>query len=453
MLGERNGSLKTRPCLPDEDLNLNLSLSLSPPELPLPVAVPLSVPGLARDQSEPALEVLPVADHDLQPLLVHYATSIAPRMVWLDSEHNEYKRLVVPLAETQKALRFAIVAIAAAHAPDQAVADLELSQAAGKNALLMITERMRRMAESDMDTRSDQHVDDGYDTDEGVLAAAAIVSNHSLLTSELSLAQMHRQAVRVLIKSIACTGPSNEELYVFLTNQAAIYDILTCTTLFDPEHITHAILPEQKHGDVLFGHFLQVIHDITILSVSTSAREDDGSNPNPNPNPSAAQSITCIGDVEDRFELARSSTLVEAASFSRRCGGPTPIDFIRLVSAYHHAGMLYACKRLTKLNLNGTGLEEYHTATLFRIFERFEALRGSIYNLAWPVFIAGICSWPNVERMRTVGELAQMVLDNTKSRHYKKIPAFHHELWESHHHDWIALAQDWERRRIPIIAV
>lgn len=365
-------------------------------------------------------------------LLEFYSSDIAPLMVWLDSTQNEYKRLVIPLAETQQVLRLAIMAIAAGRAPHAFDVDDGFSRRAYENALRLITERVREMTDLEFRDHSPTDARTTASTNEATLAAMLILSNHSLLGAEISQAQLHRHAVRILIKAIAYTGTSDEELFDFLQNQAAIHDVLVCTTIFDPEYISQATLPISKHGEVMFGRFLCYVHDITTLSIT------DREHPS-------------IGELEDGFELACSSTIMAAAAVRARSGRPITDDFTRIVRIYHHAGVLFGCKRL---RISNEALhEEYHTSSLFRLFDQFEDLGTSLYNLAWPILIAGICSWPNIERIRLVRFLTKVMLEKTEFWYYSRIAAFHEELWESSNPDWMRLAADWERRGLQIIAV
>lgn len=365
-------------------------------------------------------------------LLEFYSSDIAPLMVWLDSTQNEYKRLVIPLAETQQVLRLAIMAIAAGRAPHAFDVDDGFSRRAYEAALRLITERVREMTDVEFRDHSPTEARTTASTNEATLAAMLILSNHSLLGAEISQAQLHRHAVRILIKAIAYTGTSDEELFDFLQNQAAIHDVLVCTTIFDPEYISQATLPISKHEEVMFGRFLCYVHHITTLSIT------DREQPS-------------IGELEDGFELACSSTIMAAAAVRARSGRPITDDFTRIVRIYHHAGVLYGCKRL---RISNEALhEEYHTSSLFRLFDQFEDLGTSLYNLAWPILVAGICSWPNIERIRLVRFLTKVMLEKTEFWYYSRIAAFHEELWESSNPDWTTLAADWERRGLQIIAV
>lgn len=371
-------------------------------------------------------------------LIDHYTNNIAPIMVWLHSEHNPYKRLVAPLSESQKSLRFAILSIAAAHAASTLGVDAEFSRSAYDNALMLITERVREMANGELVTQH-ARATSGGDAHQGVLAAALILSNHSLFGTELSLSRIHRKAVRIIIDTIKSNIIGSEsELFIFLNNQAAIYDILVCTTIFDRDNIEGAILPVYKKGNVMFGHFLNVVHDITKCSVSKNRDVPH-------------TTLSKITDFEDQLELAHSYTFLAAAPILESCGYDAKEDFMRIARLYHHAGVLYACKRLC-VDPN-SWIESYHASKLFRLFTQFHDLNTALHNLAWPVFIAGICSWPNVERMQAVGKLSRTLYGDTGYGHYKGISEFHEELWDSDHDDWIKLAQEWEEKGRQVIPV
>jgi hypothetical protein len=365
-----------------------------------------------------------------QSLLDIYSTEIAPMMVWLDSDQNGYKSLVVPLADRHQTLRLAILATAAARAPKDLNVDTHFSRWAHETALNMIAIRVRDMANIVSQKQSLSNGTSGG-ANEATLAAALILSHHSLLGREDAQFVLHRQAVRTLIRAIICTGTSDERLFDFLQNQAAIHDILVSTTKLNAEDINSSILPTRPK-EVLFGQFLCLLQDLTALSLTSGA-----------PPP--------ISEIEDRFELAASSTLIAGALLHSEDSHLIKDDFSRLVRIYHHAGILYACKRLEIAN---TTLEqEYHSRSLFRLFDQFENLSMSLYNLAWPILIAGICSWPNIEKIQTVRSLTKFMLDKTEFWYYSSISTFHEELWASPETAWLEVAADWERRGLHIIPV
>lgn len=366
--------------------------------------------------------------------MYHYATTIAPMMVWLDSEKNEYRRLIMPLAATQPVLKLAILVISAAHAPSESGVDEDLIKSACQTAIKMITERVRLL--TDQSAGDDMPLDGDVEDIEAILAAALVLSNHSLLKSYLSLAQFHRQAVRVLIKTLMFTRTSRNEIFVFLKNQAAGYDVLACTTLFHVDHIQHAVLPEADRS--LFGNFLRIIHAITIWPLQQVSED-------------SSFRFTSVMELENHFELARGSTLLLAGSLLESRTEIFKHDFIQLVTLYHHAGILYAYKRLDIFTFDENA--RYHSTKLFEALDRIKDIPIFLVNLPWPVFIAGICSWDNAERRSKISNLCQILSANTRFEHYNIIEIFLRELWESPHHDWALLARERERRGEPIVAV
>ncbi|KAJ4329421.1 hypothetical protein N0V84_000055 [Fusarium piperis] len=210
----------------------------------------------------------------------------------------------------------------------------------------LVTERVRRLAVMDLqEIRS--YIENDDCSHEAALAATLILSNHSLLGSELAL--FHIKAARVLIKTPTSEAMSKRAVFLFLTNQVAALDVLACATLFNPTYIKNPVLPE-------------------------------------------------LGPLPD---------------------GPNRHDAIRLVQAFHRADLIYAWKRL-----NTHEDENYHFAKLFRVFEQFEDINLSLANLSWPIFMAGVCSCGNPERIRTINDLCKTLVDSPSFQYYANIPRF-----------------------------
>jgi hypothetical protein len=364
-------------------------------------------------------------------LLQYYADNIAPLMVWLDSDQNEYKRLVIPLAEKDTVLRLAVLAISAAHMPDEDRLAPGFSQSTGEAAILMITQRVRQVTQRNLE---DPEIDVGGGIATEILAAMLILSNHCLLQSASAHAQSHRQAARILINSLELKQSPGDELTFFLKNQLAIYDVLACTTLFDYDHIQHAILPNIERQDVPFGEFLHILHRITLMSLDKSRPARPPEN------------------LEEEFELSSGSTLVASGPLAQKLTRSARRDFIRLVLAYQYAGMVFACKRLS-ISPGGGQIAEAYTNRLFRVFDQFDDISASLHNLAWPLLIAGVSCCGDEQRMGVISGFCQKLSANTRFEHYAELLTFLQELWQSGNSDWTLLARQWERKGRPVIAV
>ncbi|CAL5869924.1 uncharacterized protein PFLUO_LOCUS4157 [Penicillium psychrofluorescens] len=379
-------------------------------------------------------------EHIVDRLLHHYSTSIAPLMVWLDSEHNPYKRLVVPLSETHAVLRLALLAISAAHIQHELKLEATFAHSAGQNAVIMITDRVRQFIEMSEDGRRAEILDGNREI-EAILAAILTLSNHSLLKSEIFPAQSHRHAARVLINTLSLSRASDDELTIFLRNQLATYDILACTTLFSHRHVEHVTLPVQGQ-DVPFGRFLEIIQRITICSFQHL-------------NDVQPTDTLSLLDLETEFELSHGLTLMAAGPLmTGSAKQPSPSDFVRVSQLYHHARMVYACGRLCitdKVTINQ--LEKEHSTKLFHALRHIENVDVCLQNFPWPILIAGTATHEDPERRKIVRSLCEKIFTDTRFEHYAILSTFLEELWQGSNQDWCLLARQWEERGQPIIAV
>ncbi|KAG8623891.1 hypothetical protein KVT40_008867 [Elsinoe batatas] len=105
-----------------------------------------------------------------------------------------------------------------------------------------------------------------------------------------------------------------------------------------------------------------------------------------------------------------------------------------MLHTFNHAGVLYACHRLSCVHTGHFQLSP-------------------LINYAWPIFIAGLCSWPDLERIDVVRKLCRRLSEETRFACYESISAFHQALWDSEHRDWIRLAKEWRERGQQIIAI
>lgn len=98
-------------------------------------------------------------------------------------------------------------------------------------------------------------------------------------------------------------------------------------------------------------------------------------------------------------------------------------------------------------------MEEYHVSRLLKALGQFHDIHAVMHNLAWPLFIAGICVCRSPERRAIILDLGRIMSTKTPFRHYARILTFLEELWETSHQDWVILAKEWEDRGEPVLAV
>ena len=362
-------------------------------------------------------------------LIDHYASRIAPIMVWLDSHKNGYKLLVLPLAETQPLLALAIQTIAAAHVAGSCDVDLEGFTI---SAIRVVTDAIASVLSPG------QSMDDTSLI--GLLASTLILSNRSLLLSDTGTANLHRQAARLVFQSLSIRSSSNnDDLVVFLQNQLAVYEILACTTLSNEEQIKSAVMPRCSTKHDLFRQFLELLHQVTLSSITAL------------PDCSQDSQFTTAADLVDRFEVVMGQNLLSTGGMLFDRPYSFQQDFVRLVSAYHHAAILYALERLRLEDTSG--LKILHAEKLVLALQGLHDIEGFLHNLPWPVFILGTVARESVDRQETVRSLCTMLVQRTGFKHYQQMLHFLEEFWRTDKQSWLDMAFELESRGLPLVTV
>ena len=403
----------------------------------------------------PSPDVIATLERFTEPvvrsLISYYDTYITPLMPWIDSPHNGYRCLVLPLAESQPILKLAILATAARHAAFDTGADEALLSSASETAVAMITLRLNQLTVQDIGPKIQYDVDP--EDVQAIVAAVLVLSDYSLLRCNLDIAQFHREGIRTLLSTLTCTGSRDTELLVFLQNEAAAYDVLACTTLFDIDRVRNAVSPNAHVG--IFTDFLRIIHGITMRSFQRGGNghvTDNQLGVNEADNDDLIGYRSSITELENSFEAARGSTLLSAGSLLQTATDTLRHDFVCLVAAYHHAGLLYAHKRVPGIGMKQSA-QSYHLTRLFEILEDIREIQVVLSSLTWPFFIAGICSGDDVSRIQKVDDMCQLLVTDTRYEHYNLLTEFLRQLHHDPQHDWMGLAREYERQHHPIVAI
>ena len=378
-------------------------------------------------------------------LLDHYDKQIASLMVWIDSEKNEYRRLVVPLARQQPVLLLAILAISAQHVGVTTRQETSFPARARDAAVTMISQQIQQVT-SKLADGFDLGSQINPDTAVWMLASMLTLANYEMSETEsgAAAADSHRQAARTLVNALATTNRENNVLFDFLRNQLSIYDILACTTIFRPMSTVEVILPAPDHSNLIFSEFLSLLHRVTIWSRQRHEKESSGSLDHTN------IPITST-DARAGFEQARGSTLMAAGVL----GLPRDArrrDFIRIVDIYHHAALLYTYRVLFRGQVEQ--VEVHDSATI--LFERLNQLEEKstcMQNLPWPVFIAGTECCEDPERQAFVANLYTDIAGDMGFKYYLGILHFLQDLWANRLSNWTDLARHYESNSTTIVAV
>lgn len=170
-------------------------------------------------------------------------------MVWIDSERNEYKKLI-PLARRQPVLMLSMQAASAAHLAE----DVETSDRLRDEAMAMINAMLKQMLDTGDDVAMQQ--DSDGERLEALLASMLILSSHSLISAKPSEAQAHRQAARTITNVLSGREHESQARFKFLKNQLALYEIMACTTLTAAQSI-------QVSSEELSNEYMTLLHGIT----------------------------------------------------------------------------------------------------------------------------------------------------------------------------------------------
>ncbi|OAQ62823.1 Zn(2)-C6 fungal-type DNA-binding domain-containing protein [Pochonia chlamydosporia 170] len=373
----------------------------------------------------------------------YYDKNLAGLMVWFDSEENDYRRRVLPLATSTPAVKYAVAAIAAHHGGRTFSLDMPRFPEAARDACLGLINRhiqnmtCRMTDGSELNTRTD------IAEAEWILASILMISCYEMSNSQVAAAEGHRRAARTLVNVFTTKEASNRGLFRFLRNQLSIYDVLASTTSFNLQDIEDTVLPPPGTEHGLFSHYLSLLHFVTLLSRRAAFNMDTNS--------------LILGNYPDatlirsQFTQARGATLLAAGKLRIE---PAVVrrDFVRLVDIYHHTAVLYSYRCLGYANYDNIDWK----ASVEKLFEQLKVLEDPAlcaHNLPWPAFIAGAESHDDVAKQKVVTQLLRDITKTTGFKNHADILSFLTVFWAASNADWRPLAQQFQENGYQILPV
>ncbi|KAJ6031114.1 hypothetical protein N7540_001846 [Penicillium herquei] len=387
------------------------------------------------DLKAPDIESL--GGFSLEELVDYYDKTIAPRMVWLDSENNIYRRHILPLAQKNKVVRLAIAAVSAQHAACRQ-GNRIVPEDARNEAVKIITNHINDITDRGM-RGHDLNVGLDLEAAEWILASMLVLSCYEMAHSGAEAAEFHRKAARSLVTTLSSTDYCKSKFFISMRNKLAVYEVFGCTTSFDIQTIKDAVL--SNPGDEmmgcdetsLFSGYLNLLHEVTMLGRSGHA-----------------EYVPTGSDWKGKFEIARGTTLMAIGRHSIQ----NPFhqrDLIRLVDIHYNSAILYISRCL-----GSASFDEFQTkralADLCRQISSMEDIDHLIHNLPWPLFVAGAESHGNREQQATISQLHKRMSYVTGLQHYHDVLNFLDEFWAGNESDWQILARDWEASGRRILA-
>jgi hypothetical protein len=374
---------------------------------------------------------------EVYELVSYYAREIAGKMVWIDSEHNKFRRLVIPLARTQPVLLLAIMAVAAEHQDILRGLSSDRAKEACDIAISKITDILQSLNSNGTACASRRSEKLDFTTIEWLLAAMLILSNYECVDHVSTVWRLHRQGARALIKSVKGEDVSARELFRFLRDQSACHDVLASTTTAQRSTMAlDVMLPERGDTDGMFVDYLHQVHEVDRFSHAP---------------PSTRGEFMDVETLRMKFDVACGDTLI-AAGKSHDLLGSERHDFICLVDVYHYAALLYAYRCVYGFGSSHPDMI-MTLRLLFEKLEHFKDIKLSAHNLPWPLFIAGVESYGDKARQDEVADLFEMIVVTTGFGNFGMVRAFLKNFWEGEESDWRVAVVEWETMGRYILSV
>ncbi|QYS97338.1 Zn(2)-C6 fungal-type domain-containing protein [Trichoderma simmonsii] len=446
------GSMAMELALPTIEEPVPLPAPALPPP-PSPITGALQVMGQtalsinkAIESTSAGTDLLNFTQWASSPEIIEYYDKyLAGRMVWIDSDENDYRRRMLPMAANAPGLRFAIAAFSLYHGPMKFPSELARYHEEARDACLEVLQRQLREMNTRVNSGAELNTRADVANAEWMLACILVIANYEMAKNHSVAAENHRLAARRIVNVFGQHEACTKGLFAFLRNQLAIHEVLGSCTSFDLADVAETILPTPGSGShVLFSEYLSFLHQITLASRrSMAVNEDIDVSLWP-------ESFTII-EVQSRFEQARGQTLMIAGKLQIN---PPVVrrDFIRLVDLYHHAAVVYAYRCLGyAVPSNFDWLAS--VTKLFDQLDQIENISLCIQNLPWPIFIAGTECHGDTERQHKVATILDKTIRTTGFNQYETIRSFLNAFWSGTEPNWLPVAQQLQANGLRILVV
>ncbi|KAM0264510.1 hypothetical protein ACHAQJ_000701 [Trichoderma viride] len=381
-------------------------------------------------------------------IIEYYDKNLAGRMVWIDSDDNDYRRRMLPMAANAPGLRFAIAAFSLYHGYHGATkfpTELARYHEEARDACLEVLQRQVREMNGRLTSGSELNTRADVANAEWMLACVLVIANYEMAKNHSEAAEGHRLAARRIVNVFGQNEACTKGLFAFLRNQLAIHEVLGSATSFDLTDVAETVLPTPNSGShVLFSEYLSFLHKITLASRRSMVVDEDI-------DVSLWPESFTASEVQSRFEQARGQTLMIAGKLQMN---PPVVrrDFVRLVDVYHHAAVIYAYRCLGYATPGNFDWQ----ASVMKLFDQLDQIENisiCVQNLAWPTFIAGTECHGDAERQHKVTTFLDTIIKMTGFNQYETVRSFFTEFWSGTEPNWLPVAQQLQANGLRILVV
>ena len=318
-------------------------------------------------------QILPIAGElrkSAEELLQYYDHVVAAIMPWIDGVDNMWRTVMIPHALEASTLLLAILALAAEHyisknSPSNIGDYLFWKGYYQDSSLHSLALELQNVRMGNVEA----HRDD-------TLAAILVLCQLSMIRSDSNIWKVHWNAMRMILEDWTVRPVKLSETERFLWKEAFVYDAFASSTRFDG----NISIPWQSFLDQgsIFVGYLRLVQQITAIERNTYETQSERHH---------QTDIPSIDHFCESFKSARLDDLNALREIAFRSERQRQ-DFIDLIDAYHHVGIVYTLQALAPVDI-GPERRIEETQSAITCMKRMWTSKAFHHNMVWPLFIVG----------------------------------------------------------------
>ncbi|PYH81232.1 hypothetical protein BO82DRAFT_92358 [Aspergillus uvarum CBS 121591] len=333
-------------------------------------------------------------------LLHYFHVIVVPRLTWLDSVDNPWRKAILPLTGRSVSLRLSLLSLAAAHlsvtsAPGSAQAIIaQRAYPVLRNGTLQALNQAISREVSQRPRKDTVAGGGGSSALTIILATAVALCYEEMLIPESTNWNVHLQACRAIIEwnQLRNSGrQSNDALSRFVVKEVEDFEIFKNLVSFSQQQ-PRTKCPLQSSPEDRLWAFTTLINEITAVERSNYELHGEGYG--------LEEHEMVIW--RERVEQAHKQVCVTAASASRH-DEATRIHFNTMVKAHYYAILIYLEQALAPRRHAERAIN-LHLSILFQDLQGLVKDSSHVFShvLFFPLFIVGTECWGDAHRQSAI---------------------------------------------------